>query len=70
MLEGGRLSTKHIYDDNDVNNDVQLQGRVAIFERMQCISHVAISDRNRREAAESGRRQREEIALHAVKEPP
>ena len=48
-------------------DNMWLQGRVAIFERMQCISHVAISDRSRREAAESGRRQKQEIALNVVK---
>ena len=50
-----------------LDNNMWLQGRVAIFERMQCISHVAISDRSRREAAESGRRQKQEIALNVVK---
>ena len=30
-----------------------------IFDRMQCIANVATSDRYRREAAESGRRQKE-----------
>jgi hypothetical protein len=39
------------------------QGRVVIFDRMQCIANVALSDRCRREAAESGRRQKEEIMM-------
>jgi hypothetical protein len=36
---------------------------VVIFDRMQCIANVALSDRYRREAAESGRRQKEEFMM-------
>ena len=42
------------------------QGRVVIFDRMQCIANVALTDRCRREAAESGRRQKEEIMMKGI----
>ena len=36
------------------------QARMSVFDRMQAIANNALTDRRRREAAEGGRRQKEE----------